>query len=110
MKHRPKQKLSPLQEKKLLRITVVLVAIAFLWVLFSPGAGVFALLRHRSELKELQQQTITLEEENERLQKEIDRLQNDTEYLEEIAREKYGLVRKNELIYNFSKKKPASKE
>lgn len=110
MKHRPKQKRSPLQEKKILRITVVLVATALLWVFFSPGAGVFALLKSRSELKKLQQQSITLEQENIRLQKEIDRLQNDTEYLEEIARKNYGLVRENELIYDFSRKKPASKD
>lgn len=110
MKHRSKQKLSPLQEKRVLRITVALVVVAFLWVLFSPGAGIFALLKNRSELKRLRGETITLEEENVRLQKVIDRLQNDTEYLEEIARGKYGLVRKNELIYDFSRKKPVSKE
>ncbi len=109
MKHRSKQKLSPVQEKKTLRMVVVLIVVALLWVLFSPRAGVFALLKSRSELKNLQQQTIALEEENVRLQKEIDRLQNDSEYLEEIARKNYGLVRKNELIYDFSPKKQASK-
>jgi len=110
MKHKPRQKLSPIQEKRLLKITIALVLIALLWVLFSPRAGVLALLKHRSELKQLQQQTLALEKENARLQDEIDRMQNDTEYLEEVARKDYGLVRKNELIYDFSKKKPTEKK
>ena len=110
MKHKPSQKISPIQEKKLLKITIVLVLIALLWVLFSPRAGVFALLKQRSELKELQQQTVELQKENVRLQNEIDRIQNDPVYLEEVARKDYGLVRKNELIYDFSKKKPVEKK
>ena len=60
----------------------------------------------RSELKTLRQETIQLEQENTRLQAEIDLLQNDSEYLEDIARKDYGLLKKNEQVYDFSRTKP----
>lgn len=80
-----------------------------LWILFAPGTGVVALLKKRKELHNLQQKTVQLEEDNNKLQKDIERLQNDSGYLEEIARKEYGLLKKNERVYDFSRKK-ADKE
>jgi len=37
------------------------------------------------------------------IQAEIDGLQDDPEYLEEVARKEYGLLKKNERVYDFSK-------
>lgn len=59
----------------------------------------------RSELKKLELQTAQIEEENSKLQKDIDRLHNDPEYLERIAREEHGLLKKNERVFDFSRKK-----
>jgi len=106
MKKKPKQKLSPLQRRKLIKFVVVIVLLAFLWVFFSPNAGVWTVIQHRSELHQLQEETIQLEQENAALQSEIDQLQNDPAYLEEIARKKYGLLKKNERVFDFSKKRP----
>ena len=36
---------------------------------------------------------------------EIDRLQNDPDYLEEKARKDYGMLKENETLYIFKKKK-----
>ncbi len=106
MKKKPKQKLSPLQRRRLLKIVVVAALLAFLWVFFSPHAGVWTVIQHRSELHQLQEEMIQLEQENAILQSEIDKLQNDPAYLEEVARKKYGLLKKNERVFDFSRKRP----
>lgn len=107
---RSKQKLSPVQENRLVKIIFVIVVLVLLWVLFSPGSGIVTLMSKRSELKTLLQETIQLEQENIRLQTEVDRLQNDSAYLEEIARKDYGLLKKNEQVYDFSRTKPKEKK
>lgn len=109
-KSKPKQKLSPLQEKRFLKISVALVAIALLWVLLAPGSGLRSLWKKREELQRLQQQTVQLEEENEVLVKDIDRLQHDPRYLEDVARKEYGLLKKNERVFEFAPKKSAKEK
>lgn len=44
--------------------------------------------------------------ENDRLKREIEALKSDRRYLESIARKDFGLVRPNEVIYQF----PANKK
>ncbi|KJS01949.1 MAG: hypothetical protein VR65_07100 [Desulfobulbaceae bacterium BRH_c16a] len=102
---KPKQKLSPVQEKRFLKICVVLVVVSLLWMVFAPGSGVFSLWKKRQELQRLQQQTVQLQKDNEVLEKDIDRLQNDPTYLEEIARKEYGLLKKNERVFEFPSRK-----
>ncbi len=109
-KPRPKQKLSPIQKSRYYKIGISLVVLALLWVILSPGSGLLAIWRKRSELKNLQQQNVELEAENSRLQKEIDRLQNDPAHLEEIARRDYSLLKKNERVFEFAPKKSAKEK
>ncbi len=106
-KPQPKRKLSPIQESRKLKIVIFLVLLAVLWVIFSPGSGLLAIWRKNSELKNIQQQNVLLEEENTRLQKGIDKLQNDPAYLEEVARREYNLLKKNERVFEFAPKKSA---
>ncbi len=107
---RPKQNLSPIQKSRYFKIVIALIVLALLWVMFSPGSGLLAIWRTRSEQKNLQQQNIQLEEENSRLQKEIDKLQNDPGYLEEIARREHNLLKKNERVFEFPPKKSAKEK
>jgi cell division protein FtsB len=103
VRKKPKKKLTPLQENRLLKIILVLVALSIGWLLFAPGTGVYTLLKLRSRTTQLHQQIDELVRSNEELQAEIDRLHNDPAYLERIAREKYGLLKKSERIFDFSK-------
>ena len=57
--------------------------------------------RERSRLEALQQQKVQLEQENAVLRQEIERIEGDIQYLEELAREKHGLLRKNEMLFDF---------
>lgn len=101
---KPKKKLTQLQENRLLKIVVVLISGAVLWLLFAPGTGVYSLIKMRSRTASLEQQTEALIESNEALKAEIERLKHDQAYLEQVAREKYGLLKKNERVFDFSRK------
>lgn len=90
---KPKKKLTPLQQNRLLKISLLIVCGTLLWLLFAPGTGVFGLLKLRQETVRLERQTEELIKSNEALRAEIDRLKNDPDYLERIAREKYGLLK-----------------
>lgn len=100
---KPKKSLTPLQQNRLLKITLGLVVFSILWIMFAPGTGVYSLLKLRNQALELEEQTRELTVINEELRAEIDRLKNDTAYLEQIAREKYGMLKKNERVFDFSK-------
>ncbi len=110
MKRSVKKRISPQQEGLLVKVILALLLAAGLWIVFSPGTGLFSLSGYRSDLEQLEQEIAELEKENHDLQVEVDRLQNDTEYLEEIARKEYGLLRKNERVYEFSVNSPKKKK
>ncbi len=105
-KSRSRQKLSVQQENRVIKIIVALLILALLWIIFAPGSGVVTLLSKRSKLEKLQQETTRLQQQIDQLQNNIDRLQNDPKYLEEVARKDFGLLKKNEKVYDFSKTKP----
>ena len=109
MKKTSKKRISPRQKGCLFKLISVLVLAAVLWVVFSPGTGLFSLMRHRAELGRLHEKTAELEKENNDLQKEINRLQDDPDYLEKVARKEYGLLKKNERVFDFSKRTPTRK-
>jgi cell division protein FtsB len=102
MKKRPQISFSPLQKRKVLGIGVCLVIIALLWIIFAPHMGVYSLFRQRSKLAQLQVENVEIKEKNTFLQKEIERIQNDPEYFEKVARDKYGLLKENEMVFEFS--------
>ncbi len=108
MKKKIKSTLSPLQRSRLVKIMVILIIVAVSWLLFAPEMGLISMHRERSRLEALQQQKNSLEQENAALRQEIERIENDIEYFEKIAREKHGLLKKNEILFDFgedSKKK-----
>lgn len=80
---------------------VFAVVAAILWFLFAPGSGVLRYHRLQKQLETLSQENKNLQEHNTALRKEIERLQSDEAYLEEMARQKYGLLKENETVYEF---------
>jgi cell division protein FtsB len=79
-------------------------AAVIIFILYFTVFGDRGLLRinhlHRDR-DEMQQHLQELKGENERLKREIAALQSDRRYLESIARRDFGLVRSNEVIYQF---------
>lgn len=87
-------------------------AAVILFILFFTVFGERGLLRI-SELKrekqDLADRTESLRQENDRLKREIEALKTDRRYLESIARKDFGLVRRNEVVYQFQPVSSASK-
>ena len=71
---------------------------------FFGERGILELRKLERNLEHIDAYTQKLKEENEGLKKEIRLLQEDKKYIEEIAREDLGLVRKDEVIYKKSGK------
>lgn len=103
MKRNQSQKISPLQQKWLLRAGLALVLLALVWICAAPKIGLLSILKQRSELQELQTETDKIEKDKVTLEVEIDKLKNDPGYLEEVARGELGLLKPYERVYDFSK-------
>ena len=66
--------------------------------------GLLRIYHLNKEKQDVQQKLETLKNENLKLVREVDALKNDRRYLESIARRDFGMVRKNEIIYQFPQK------
>jgi len=99
-----RKKLTYYEKKQLRIIGVIIVSLLILWVAFSPY-GLLRLFRVHHELSEVKTENERIQEQNKGLQEEIEKLENkDPEYIEEVARKKYGLIKKNEVIFKFKSK------
>ncbi|MBM9613052.1 septum formation initiator family protein [Desulfobulbus rhabdoformis] len=98
-----------LRDKKMMWLLGSLIAIIFLlWILFAPGRGFIHYLKLNSEIQSLSEENSQLKTKNKELAENIKKLQLDNVYLEKVAREKHGLLKKDEMVFDFdrsSKKK-----
>ena len=84
-----------------------LAACAVALILFTVAAvfgdhGLVHLLRLRGEQQELEHLAFNLQQRNEQLRQQVRRLTTDDWYLEKLARERLGLVKKDEMIYRVA--------
>ena len=104
--------LTPRERRRLRRLILLLLVAGLLFLFLAPGRGILALLHARGRLQALEREQQALIKRNRELAAEIKRLQTDDAYLEELARKKYGLLKENEMVYQFGKgkteKKPAN--
>ncbi len=98
------KKISIRERRKLRNIIVAALLFLGAWVLFSPW-GFIKYYRISSELEEIRETNLELEKNNRKLEEEIQKLTSDPEYIERVAREHFGMVKKNELVFDFSKQK-----
>ncbi|HIP40850.1 MAG TPA: septum formation initiator family protein [Desulfocapsa sulfexigens] len=105
MKRKRKTALSATQQKKLLRITVGIIVVTVLWVVFAPGRGIFFLRQQKKHLAELKVEQKRLSLENNQMEQDIKQLQSSKEYLEQVAREEHGMVKDNEIVFDFAKER-----
>ena len=80
-----------------------IVAVVLVFALFGDRGilHIFKLKRHQAEL---QQQLAQVEEVNAGLRKEIASLSSDRRHLERMARSQLGMVREDEVVYQFASK------
>lgn len=97
-----KQQEDTRQNKKVLWFLGALVLVFFLlWIVFAPGRGLLDFLRLKKEMSALTEENARLEARNAELSEDIKRMRSDDKYLEEVARKKHGLLKKNETVFEF---------
>jgi len=57
----------------------------------------------RQEVAAVKNEATSLAEQNSALAEEIRRLKKDPAYLEDVARDEFGLIKKNEMIFDFTR-------
>lgn len=93
-----------MQKIRITRRAYLIPACCLAFILFFTVFGERGLLRiyeMRLEKKRIAEKVTELTTENEALKTEIAALHNDRYYLERIARKDLGLVKPNEIIYQF---------
>ncbi len=73
----------------------------FLGYIFFTEDGVPLYLQTVERAERLEMSLIHMKEKNQFLEKEIHRVQSDPRKLEELARDRLGMVRKGETVYQF---------
>lgn len=86
-------------KKFLLFILSFLLVIGLLT--FFGDKGLLHLIKIKKDLYQIQEHNNRIEEENNRLMDEVRRLKNDRRYIEEIARKELGMVKEDEIVYQF---------
>ena len=105
MKQKPRKSLSPIQQKRLLRISFGIFILVLLWLVFAPGRGIFYLQQQKKYLASLEAEQEILVQQNKEMKQNVERLQSDKEYLEQLARDEHGMLKDNEIVFDFAKKK-----
>ena len=78
------------------RLIFILVGLSILLAIFFPGFSKMQELREKN--RNLKRRIEILTKTNKELKKEKEKLEKDPSYAEKVAREKLGMVRKNEII------------
>ena len=80
---------------------------SLLFSFFFGEMGFFHFLKMKKALAQARQEIDLLEIENKQILYEIEGLRTDPFYVEAIARERLGLVKKGEIVYEFYEGAPA---
>ena len=88
--------------KSLIIFICICLFVSLYWVLFAPyGAHKYSQIN--SEIKKVSSDIKNLTDQNKAMSEEIIKLQEDSQYIEGIARKEYGLLKKNEIVFEFKK-------
>jgi cell division protein FtsB len=89
-----------MKKKRILLLILICLLILGIFTFFGEK-GIFHLFRLQKELARINEINLKLDEENQNLREEVKRLKSDKRYIEEIARKELGMVKENEIIYQF---------
>lgn len=78
--------------------------VLFLLVYYAPY-GCHTYLVMREDLARVNSEIDRLKSQNQEIKKEITLLKTDPRYVEQVAREKLGMLKKNEIIFEVPEKK-----
>ena len=90
-------------KRHFLFLATIIAVLLLGWHLFSPF-GLRQYFHLQKELDRIRTENVFLAQRNRELAKELDRFKNDDAFFSEIARKQHGMIKKNEVIFDFSKK------
>lgn len=90
---------------KVVLITSIVILFSFLFVIALSDRGAVDLYKLHVRKVRLDKSNLELQNKNRALYRNIQRLKYDPEYIEDIARSELGMVRKDEVVYQFRMKK-----
>ena len=91
--------------RKIVVATAIAVLFSFLFVIAWGDRGAVDLYELRLRKARLDTSNLELRKKNRTLYRSIQRLKDDVEFIENIARNELGMVAKDEVVYQFTKKK-----
>ena len=83
-------------------LAIAATVLLLCWHLFSTY-GLVGYFHLKKELFDLRAENARLEAQNRQLQHDLKKFKNDDAYFSEIARKKKGMIKKNEIIFDFEK-------
>ncbi len=105
MRHRQLRDQKRRNPRLIALITVIISLLLSLYIYFAPEKGIYHQKKLQKKITELVDKSQHLVDKNQQLRKEIQKLENNDDYMEEIARKKHGLLKKNEMIFEFTSAK-----
>jgi cell division protein FtsB len=84
-----------------MRVWSVLFILLILGIALFGEKGILKALQATKQKDELKTEVHQLEETQANLRREIDALRSDRRYIENIARKELGMVKEDELVYQF---------
>jgi len=92
-------------KEKMIVTAGMVMLFAFLFVIAFSEKGAVDLYQLHLKKVRIQRSGVALQHENRALYDNIQRLKYDGEFIENIARTELGMVGKDEMVYQFKKKK-----
>ncbi|MGR0482092.1 MAG: FtsB family cell division protein [Candidatus Electronema sp. V4] len=89
------------------RILSAAFLLSLFFLAFTPGRSLRSLRQVRQQAEAVAEENKTLLRQTMQLAEEIRLLQHDERHLEQLAREKYGMLKKNEEVYYYEPVEPA---
>lgn len=105
----PHKKIKRPERQRLILICSTLLLGFAGWLVLSPY-GAVRYYRLQREVRAVKDDNQRITAENKALAKEIHRLRHDRSYQEEVARRDFGLMKRNEMVFDFSGEKKKGKE
>ena len=99
-----------MQQKRMFQFLLLLVVLLLAFIFFAPGKGLLFLRQQKMQVEALHAEKQELVEKNNALREEINRVKTDVNYLEEVARGQHGLLKKDEMVFDFSPKERKKRE
>ena len=86
---------------KLLLLVLLIISVFLVYNFFFGDMGYIKYRQLKNNEQKLLREINNLSAENEIIKKEIELLKNDPTYLEKYAKEKFGLVKPGEMVFQF---------